>query len=111
MHNRALFASVIRLVIIIQVAEQVAAIKPQSANIIDIESRSGLHVSLCVLIKTLVSISAVFYWGVIEAGLALVACCLPTLKPLLGRNKNLSSAISLQYIQSGRSPTDDSRNT
>jgi len=58
-----------------------------------------------------VSIQTLFYWGEIEAGLALVACCLPTLKPLLGRFKSLSSVISLQYVNSGRSRTENSRRT
>jgi hypothetical protein len=111
MHDRALFVSVTRLIIIIQVSEQVAEIVPGNANIIEMESRSGCHVSLCLLINTLVSISTVFYWGVIETGLALVACCLPTLKPLLSRARNLSSAISLQYVHSGRSRTDTSKST
>jgi len=37
--------------------------------------------------------STLFYWTMIEAGIALIACCLPTLKPLvIGRR--LSSVIA-----------------
>lgn len=56
-------------------------------------------------------VCTLFYWGVIECGLALVACCLPTLKPLIARPKRLSSVISLQYQISGQSRTDGSRSS
>jgi hypothetical protein len=53
------------------------------------------------------TISTIFYWGMIEAGLALIACCLPVLKPLVTERgvqsviNSVRSAISLQSLPNG----------
>lgn len=45
-----------------------------------------------VLTTTLVLITRGLYWAMIEAGLALMACCLPTVSALI-RHKSVESAI------------------
>ncbi|CAD6445428.1 d50c81d9-2706-463f-b1d0-bde9585233ce [Sclerotinia trifoliorum] len=37
--------------------------------------------------------STIFYWNMVEAGIALIACCLPTLKPLMS-GQGIGSAIA-----------------
>ncbi|TVY58429.1 hypothetical protein LSUE1_G008188, partial [Lachnellula suecica] len=91
---RALVASIIRLVIILQITTM--------KFVADI----SFDVSRCAFE---VSISPLFYWGEIEAGLALIASCLPTLKPLLSEQgiksaiNSVRSAISLDSIHNGLS--------
>jgi hypothetical protein len=82
-----------------------------AASAVEVERRFCAEILRNSADVILVSIQTLFYWGEIEAGLALVACCLPTLKPLLGRFKSLSSVISLQYVNSGRSRTENSNST
>ncbi|KAF7879466.1 hypothetical protein EAF04_000662 [Stromatinia cepivora] len=90
----ALVASIIRLGIVISLTT---------------ESIATLH------IDENLTLSTVFYWSQIEAGLALVACCLPTLKPLVSPQgiasvvASLRSVISLQSLQSGTGGSNRSR--
>ncbi|KAF4627821.1 hypothetical protein G7Y89_g10325 [Cudoniella acicularis] len=86
----ALAASVVRLVLIIEVTTK---------NYLDFYDVNQ-------------TISTVFYWGMIEAGLALIACCLPVLKILFTKQgiRNLISNIrGLWSEQDFSTETKDSR--
>ncbi|KAI9660398.1 MAG: hypothetical protein M1821_009748 [Bathelium mastoideum] len=65
--------------------------------------------SISPTVDPILIITQTLYWGILESGLGLVACCLPTLRFLFGRMapENLISSIrsilSLESLRSGQS--------
>ncbi|PQE30284.1 plasma membrane Pth11 protein [Rutstroemia sp. NJR-2017a WRK4] len=86
--DRALIASILRLGIVLKLASG---------------SLATLHIDENLTLGT------IYYWGIIEASLALIAYCLPTLKTLVSPQglqsavASVRSAISLQSLQNIRS--------
>jgi hypothetical protein len=98
---RAFVASVFRLAIVLQVTSSsytavwdVDRESPPPVPGVE-EKTTNFHAE---------TISTIFYWGMIEAGLAMIACCLPTLKPLISEHgiqsaiASVRSAISLHSL-------------
>ncbi|CAG8972832.1 hypothetical protein HYALB_00001251 [Hymenoscyphus albidus] len=89
----ALIASIIRLAIVLQVTST-------SYHVVTDEN---------------LTIAAIYYWSMIEAGLALIACSLPSLKPLVpevglqSAINSVRSALSLNSMGGGSSGSKNSR--
>ncbi|CAG8950862.1 hypothetical protein HYFRA_00003079 [Hymenoscyphus fraxineus] len=89
----ALIASIIRLAIVLQV------------------TTTSYH----VVTDENLTIATIYYWSMIEAGLALIACSLPSLKPLVSEVglqsaiNSVRSALSLNSMGGGSSGSKNSR--
>lgn len=75
----AFAASIVRFIIIIEIVNTVTF-----GSDFDIDRKSPCTIITQALLRAFQETnSTIFYWSMIEAGLALIACCLPVLKPLV----------------------------
>jgi hypothetical protein len=84
----AFAASIVRFILVVEI------IHATYTESFDIDRKfqilSGSQFSLNTIEETN---STLFYWGMIEAGIALIACCLPVLKPLVS-DKGVGSVVA-----------------